>query len=77
MKRVLRPDGVTLHGVECMNREQQKDYDEMDAEELRRFVAVDGRRHGRRGRNRARFGRFFANVQTEPRYAVCVPCEEL
>src|SRR4051812_42253641 len=42
IKRVLRPDGVTLHGVECMNREQQKDYDEMNDEELRSFVSVDG-----------------------------------
>ncbi len=78
IKRVLRPDGVTLHGVECMNREQQKDYNEMSEEELRRFVAVDGH-VGMEDEpaNAARFGRFFANVQTEPRYSVCVPCEEL
>src|SRR5436190_984683 len=78
IKRVLRPDGVTLHGVECMNREQQKDYNEMSEEELRRFVAVDGH-VGMEDEpaNQARFGRFFSNVVTEPRYAVCVPCEEL
>lgn len=78
IKRVLRPGCVTLHGVECMNREQQKDYDEMTAAELRRFVTVDGH-VGMEDEpaNQARFGRFFANVQTEPRYAVCVPCEEL
>ncbi len=78
IKRVLRPDGVTLHGVECMNRAQQKDYDEMSDEELRRFVGVDGH-VGMEDEpaNAARFGRFFAHVQTEPRFSVCVYCEEL
>ena len=78
IKRVLKPDGVTLHGVECMNREQQKDYHEMSEDELRRFVAIDGHvgmedEHA----NQTRFRRFFANVQTEPRYSVCVAVEEL
>ena len=78
IKRVLKADGVTLHGVECMNREQQKDYSEMSADELRRFVAVDGH-VGMEDEpaNAARFGRFFKHVRTEPRYSVCVPCEEL
>src|SRR5215813_10228591 len=78
IKRVLRPGGVTLHGVECMNREQQKDYNEMTPEELRRFIAVDGHVGMEDEQaNKVRFRRFFANVQTEPRYSVCVPCEEL
>jgi SAM-dependent methyltransferase len=78
IKRVLQPGGVTLHGVECMNREQQKDYDQMSAEELRHFIAVDGH-VGMEDEpaNVARWNRFFANVRTEPRYSVCVPCEEL
>lgn len=78
IKRVLKRDGVTLHGVECMNREQQKDYYQMSPEELRNFVAVDGH-VGMEDEpaNQARFARFFANVATEPRYSVCVPCEEL
>jgi SAM-dependent methyltransferase len=78
IKRVLKPDGVTLHGVECMNREQQKDYHEMSPGELRQFVAVDGH-VGMEDElaNQDRFGRFFKNVITEPRYSVCVPCEEL
>ena len=78
IKRVLRPDGVTLHGVECMNRAQQKDYDQMSEEELRHFIAVDGH-VGMEDEpaNVARWGRFFKYVQTEPRYSVCVPCEEL
>src|ERR1700730_11410057 len=78
IKRVLRPEGVTLHGVECMNREQQKDYTQMTEDELRRFVAVDGHVGMEdEATNAARFGRFFRHVRTEPRYSVCVPCEEL
>jgi SAM-dependent methyltransferase len=78
IKRVLRPDGVTLHGVECMNRAQQKDYDQMSAEELRHFIAVDGHVGMEdKAANVARWGRFFKYVQAEPRYSVCVPCEEL
>ncbi len=78
IKRVLRPDGVTLHGVECMNRAQQKDYDEMTAAELRDFIAVDGHVGMEdEAANIARWSRFFAHVRTEPRYSVCVPCEEL
>jgi hypothetical protein len=78
IKRVLRPAGVTLHGVECMNRAQQKDYSQMSEDELRRFIAVDGH-VGMEDEpaNAARFGRFFQHVRTEPRYSVCVPCEEL
>ena len=78
IKRVLRPDGVTLHGVECMNTEQQKDYGQMSDEELRRFVGVDGHVGMEdESANIARFRRCFEYVQTEPRYSVCVPCEEL
>ena len=78
IKRVLRARGVTMHGVECMNREQQKDYDQMSEDELRRFVGVDGH-VGMEDKpaNAARFRRFFEYVQTEPRYSACVPCEEL
>ena len=78
IKRVLKPDGVTLHGVECMNRVQQKDYPEMSEEELRRFISVDGHVGMEdESANAARFGRLFKHVRTEPRYSVCVPCEEL
>lgn len=78
IKRVLKPDGVTLHGIECMNRAQQRDYDQMSEEELRRFISVDGH-VGMEDEpaNTARFGGFFRHVRTEPRYSVCVPCEEL
>ena len=75
--RVLRPGGVTLHGIECVDRAAQKDYDEMTAEELRRFIEVDGHvgleeEH----EHAARFRRFFAHVAYEPRYALCLSSEE-
>jgi cyclopropane fatty-acyl-phospholipid synthase-like methyltransferase len=77
IKRVLRPGGVTLHGIECTDRAAQKSYDEMSADELRRFIEVDGhvgleeeQEHG------SRFSRFFAHVAWEPRYALCLSSEE-
>jgi ubiquinone/menaquinone biosynthesis C-methylase UbiE len=38
IKRVQRSDGVTLHGIECTDHSAQRNYDEMSAEELRRFI---------------------------------------
>jgi cyclopropane fatty-acyl-phospholipid synthase-like methyltransferase len=77
VRRVLRPGGVTMHGIECMDRSSQKDYDEMSVAELRRFIEVDGhvgleeeQEHG------ARFLRFFQHVAWEPRYALCLSSEE-
>src|SRR5213595_339926 len=42
VKRVLRPGGVTMHGIECTDHAAQKNYDEMTSDELRRFIEVDG-----------------------------------
>ena len=77
VKRVLRPGGVTMHGIECTDRSSRKDYDEMSAAELRRFIEVDGhvgleeeQEHG------ARFLRFFQHVAWEPRYTLCLSSEE-
>jgi cyclopropane fatty-acyl-phospholipid synthase-like methyltransferase len=77
VKRVLRPDGVTMHGIECTDHAAQKNYDEMSPEELRRFIAVDGhvgleeeQEHGKR------FLKFFQHVAWEPRYALCLSSEE-
>ena len=77
VRRVLRPGGVTLHGIECTDRAAQKSYDEMSAEELRSFIEVDGhvgleeeQEHGRR------FLKFFSHVAWEPRYALCLSSEE-
>src|SRR2546421_8768023 len=77
VKRVLRPDGVTMHGIECTDHAAQKNYDEMSPEELRRFIEVDGhvgleeeQEHGKR------FLKFFQHVAWEPRYALCLSSEE-
>src|SRR5499427_2743813 len=77
IRRVLRPEGVTLHGIECTDRAARKNYDEMTGNELRRFVAIDGhvgleeeQEHG------ARFQRFFKHVAGEPRYTLCLSSEE-
>jgi cyclopropane fatty-acyl-phospholipid synthase-like methyltransferase len=75
--RVLRPGGVTLHGIECTDRRAQKSYEEMSEEELRRFVAVDGHVGlEEEQEHAARFRRFFREVAWEPRYALCLSSEE-
>ncbi|MBV9927101.1 MAG: methyltransferase domain-containing protein [Acidobacteria bacterium] len=75
--RVLRPGGVTMHGIECTDRRAQKSYEEMSEEELRRFVAVDGHVGlEEEQEHAARFGRFFPHVAWEPRYALCLSAEE-
>src|SRR5215203_852590 len=75
--RVLRPEGVTLHGIECTDRRAQKSYEEMSEEELRRFVAVDGHVGlEEEQEHAARFRRFFPHVAWEPRYALCLSSEE-
>jgi cyclopropane fatty-acyl-phospholipid synthase-like methyltransferase len=75
--RVLRPGGVTLHGIECTDRRAQKSYEEMSGEELRRFVSVDGHVGlEEEQEHAARFRRFFPEVAWEPRYALCLSSEE-
>ena len=77
IKRVLRPGGVTMHGIECTDRAARKSVDEMNPEELRQFVEVDGhvgleeeQEHGKR------FLRFFQHVAWESRYALCLSSDE-
>jgi len=77
IKRVLRPDGVTMHGIECTDHGARKTYDEMTAEELHDFVDIDGhvgleeeQEHGKR------FLQFFRHVAWEPRYALNLSSEE-
>jgi len=77
IKRVLRPGGVTMHGIECTDVNGQRRFEEMSEEELRRFVEIDGhvgleeeQHHGER------FRKFFAHVAWEPRYALCLSSEE-
>jgi cyclopropane fatty-acyl-phospholipid synthase-like methyltransferase len=77
VRRVLRPGGVTMHGIECTDRRAQKSYDEMSPEELRRFVEVDGHVGlEEEQEHTARFRRFFDHVASEPRYALCLSSEE-
>jgi cyclopropane fatty-acyl-phospholipid synthase-like methyltransferase len=77
IRRVLRPGGVTLHGIECTDRRAQKSYEEMTADELRRFVAVDGHVGlEEEQEHAARFRRFFEHVAWEPRYTLCLSSEE-
>ncbi|HYN85590.1 MAG TPA: methyltransferase domain-containing protein [Pyrinomonadaceae bacterium] len=77
IRRVLRPGGVTMHGIECIDRRAQKGYDEMTAEELARFVRVDGHVGlEEEEEHAARFRRFFAHVEWRPRYALCLSSEE-
>jgi ubiquinone/menaquinone biosynthesis C-methylase UbiE len=76
-KRVLRPGGVSMHGIECTDRATRKHYEEMTPAELRRFIEIDG--HAgleEEQEHAARFHRFFQNVAWEPRYALCISSEE-
>ena len=77
IKRVLRPGGVTLHGIECTDSSARKSYHEMNADELRRFIEVDGHVGlEEEQEHAARFQRFFQHVAWEPRYALCLSSEE-
>lgn len=77
IKRVLRPGGVTLHGIECTDPATQKSYEEMSAEELCGFIQVDGHVGLETEEKHAeRFRRFFQNVAWEPRYTLCISSEE-
>ncbi len=78
IRRVLRPEGVTLHGVEALLRGVRKDYDEMSDEELRAFIRVDGHVGMEdEGEIAARFGEIFPHVETRPRYILCSTADEL
>jgi SAM-dependent methyltransferase len=77
IRRVLRPDGVTMHGIECTDPAGRRRYEEMPPEELRRFIAIDGHVGlEQEEEHAARFRRFFAHVAWEPRYALCLSSDE-
>lgn len=77
IKRVLRTDGVTMHGIECTDRAGRQQAEEMNEEELRRFIEIDGHVGLEEEQEHAeRFGRFFPHVAWEPRYALCLSSEE-
>jgi ubiquinone/menaquinone biosynthesis C-methylase UbiE len=77
IKRVLRPDGVTMHGIEVLDRTLHQDYNSMSEEELFKFISVDGHigLEDEVG-NASRFKSFFAHVETEPRYVLNLSCDE-
>ena len=77
IKRVLRPNGVTLHGIECTDETGRKRVEEMTPAELRTFVEIDGHVGlEEEQEHAARFKRFFNHVAYEPRYALCLSSEE-
>lgn len=77
IKRVLRPGGVTLHGIECTDHDARRRYDEMSPEELRRFIGIDGHVGlEEEEEHAARFRKFFTHVAWEPRYALCLSSDE-
>lgn len=77
IKRVLRPDGVTMHGIETLNRELHGDYDSMSHEKLTHFVGIDGH-IGLEVDDAivARFSKLFRWVEAEPRYTLCLSVAE-
>lgn len=77
IKRVLRPDGVTMHGIESLDRDLHPDYRSANRERLAEFIAVDGHIGLEADEDIARrFGKFFSSVQTEPRYTLCLSTAE-
>src|SRR5687767_9428631 len=78
VRRVLKPGGVTMHGVESLNRELHGDYSSMNEERLSHFIGIDGHIGLEVDEEiAARFRKFFANVQAEPRYTLCLSVAEL
>jgi ubiquinone/menaquinone biosynthesis C-methylase UbiE len=77
IKRVLRPDGVTMHGIEITDQQTRSGYDAMNDEQLHRFISIDGH-IGLESDDEitSRFRRFFSNVQTEPRYTLSLSRDE-
>jgi SAM-dependent methyltransferase len=77
IRRVLKPGGVTMHGVESLNRELHGDYASMSEERLAHFIRIDGHIGLEVDEEiAARFRKFFANVQAEPRYTLCLSVAE-
>ena len=77
IKRVLRPDGVTMHGIESLDPKLHPDYRTASPEKLAEFIAVDGHIGLEADEDIARrFAKFFSSVQTEPRYTLCLSADE-
>ena len=77
IKRVLKPDGVTMHGIESLDRDLHQDYDSMSEEKLAKFVAIDGHIGLEDDDEIAdRFCGFFEHVDTRSRYTLCLSVAE-
>lgn len=77
IKRVLKPDGTTLHGIECLDRDRHQDYDAMSEAKLRQFVTVDGHIGLEDDDEHAeRFRALFKNVDARSRYTLCLSVAE-
>jgi SAM-dependent methyltransferase len=77
IKRVLKPEGVTLHGIECLDRELHGDYETMSEEKLRKFVAIDGHIGLEDDDEHAnRFRSLFKHVEMRSRYTLCLSVAE-
>ena len=77
IRRVLKPGGVTMHGIESLNRELHGDYASMSEQRLAHFIGIDGHIGLEVDEEIAtRFRKFFTNVQAEPRYTLCLSVDE-
>lgn len=77
IKRVLRPGGVTMHGIESLDTKLHPDYHSMSGEKYAEFMRVDGHIGLETDEEIAsRFAKFFSSVQAEPRYTLCLSVAE-
>ncbi len=77
VKRVLKPAGVTMHGIETLDRDLHQDYDAMSEEKAAKFVAIDGHVGLEDEEDVAdRFRAVFKNVEARSRYALCLSAAE-
>ena len=77
VRRVLKPGGVTMHGIESLNRELHGDYSSMSEQRLAHFIGIDGHIGLEVDEEiAARFRKFFTNVQAEPRYTLALSVAE-
>ena len=74
---MLRPGGVTMHGIESLDPKLHPDYHSMSPEKYAEFMRVDGHIGLEVDEEIAgRFAQFFSSVQTEPRYTLCLSVAE-
>ena len=77
MKRVLKLEGITMHGIECLDRDLHGNYETMSEAKLRRFVTIDGHIGLEDDDEHAdRFRAVFKNVENRARYTLCLSVAE-